>query len=382
MTVHEIRPLHLGKFVPPPFAGVEAHIDTLLTTLLPEARATLVAGESPARVSSPPALLPYRTITTKSFGKFASATLSPGVVTRSLDELKSGRCNLLHLHAPNPWADFVSILAPRGVPRVISWHSDIVRQKRLLKVYGPIQQKSIRLADRIISPTPKHYESSRQLKITDCSKKIVFIPYGIDFDTLHATTEADEFLHHLRKFAAGRRIVLTVGRHVYYKGYEDLLLAFSKTRSQAVLVMIGSGVLSGRLAALAGELGIADRVLLTGEVNNSSMVTAMRHCDVFTLPSIAPAEGFGIASAEAMSFGKPTVVCELNNGVTYLNREGVTSLVVPPTDVNALAHALDTLVRDDGLRSRMGSAASEWVRSEFSIQKMKTDMLSLYRSLL
>ena len=88
-----------------------------------------------------------------------------------------------------------------------------------------------------------------------------------------------------------------------------------------------------------------------------------------------------MASAEAMACGKPTVVCELGNGVNFLNRAGVTGLTVPARDVNALAEAVDTLMLDDTLRTRMGAAARAWVRAQFSMEAMRDGTVALYRGL-
>ena len=186
----------------------------------------------------------------------------------------------------------------------------------------------------------------------------------------------------LKAYADGRPLLLTVGRHVSYKGYGYLLSAMARLRSDAVLVMVGTGVLTSALQQQASELGLMQRVLFLGEVDRPELVAAFHACDVFCLPSVVPSEAFGIASAEAMACGKPTVVCELHNGVNYLNRAGETSLVVPPRDVPALVDALDTLARDDVLRSRLGAAARAWVRREFSLEAMKQGTLAVYRSLL
>jgi rhamnosyl/mannosyltransferase len=375
-----IRPLHVAKFVPPPYAGVEAHVDTVLRTLLPEVEGTLVAGDSPAN-STPPQPVPYRVLRARSFGKVASVTLSPGVLQHVRRELQSGRCNLLHLHAPNPWGDFAALLCPRDVPVVMTWHSDIVRQRVLLKGYRSIQRRALQRADRIVVFTPKHYDSSGQLHQLDVSAKVVKVPIGIDFGRLGAEHADPETRTAIAAFARGRPVALTVGRHVYYKGYGYLLAAMARLRSETVLVMIGAGVLTQQLMRQAEELGIRDRVLFMGEVDDARLASAMHCCDFFCLPSIEPSEAFGIASAEAMSCGKPTVVCELHNGVNYLNRSGLTSLTVPPRDVGALADALDTLAQDAALRGRLGTAAARWVRDEFSTDAMKRGLLDLYRSL-
>ena len=379
MTV--ARPLHIAKFVPPPYAGVEAHADTLLRTLLPEVEGTLVAGDWPGRTQPQPRM-PYRVLSARPFGILGNLPLSPGVVRHVQRELRSGRCNLLHLHAPNPLGDLASLVCGRKVPVVMTWHSDIVRQRTMLKFYRPIQRRALQRADRIVVFTPKHYESSEQLHQVDVAAKIVKVPIGIDFSRLDPAGGDPQVGARIDDFARGRPVALTVGRHVYYKGYEYLLSAMAKLRSEAVLVMIGSGVLTPDLQRQAAELGIRERVLFLGELADAGLVSAMHRCDFFCLPSIEPSEAFGIASAEAMSCGKPTVVCELGNGVNYLNRDGVTSLTVPARDAGALAEAIDTLALDPALRSRLGAAAARWVVEEFGTAAMKRGMMDLYRSLL
>lgn len=377
-----VRPLHVGKFVPPPYAGVEAHIDVLLRTLQPEVNATLLAADSPGAEPAALQALPYRVLTAGSYGKFASATLSPSVPWLARRELRAGRCNLLHVHAPNPWGDLAALCCPKDVPVVMTWHSDIVRQKRLMTLYRHVQRHALARADRVIVFTPKHYESSAQLHQLDLGARIAYVPTGIDFSQLDGSRADAGAAERLRAFARGRPLLLTVGRHVYYKGYEYLLAALARLRSDAVLVMIGAGVLTASLQQQARELGLVERVLFLGEVDPPTLVAAYHVCDVFCQPSIAPSEAFGIASAEAMACGKPTVVCELHNGVNYLNRAGETSLVVPPQDVDALSSALDALAMDESLRRRMGAQAQTWVRTEFSLEAMKQGTLEVYRSLL
>ena len=375
-----IRPLHIAKFVPPPYAGVEAHADTLLRALLPEVQGTLVAGESPAgRAQEEPP--PYRMIQARSFGRLASVTLSPTVLQHAREELRSGRCNLLHVHAPNPWGDLAALACSRDVPVVMTWHSDIVRQRLLLKAYRSIQRRAVLRADRIVVFTPNHYASSEQMHQVDVAAKVVQVPIGIDFSRLDPAGNDPQLRSRLDAFAHGRPMALTVGRHVYYKGYAFLLSAMARLRSESVLVMIGAGALTQELVRQVDELGLRERVLFLGEVGNPQLATAMHACDFFCLPSIEPSEAFGIASAEAMSCGKPTIVCEMRNGVNYLNRDGVTSLTVPPRDVGALADAIDTLALDASLRYRMGAAAARWVNDEFSVGAMKREMTALYRSL-
>jgi rhamnosyl/mannosyltransferase len=250
-----------------------------------------------------------------------------------------------------------------------------------MKVYRRVQRQALKRVDKIIVFTPKHYESSQQLHQLDVESKIVSIPIGIDFERLDINYSNSRLSSRIREFSMGRPTLLTVGRHVSYKGYEYLIAAYSKLRCDAVLVMVGSGILTEVLKKQAKNLKLEDRILFLGEVDDASLVSALHSCDIFCQPSVSPSEAFGISSAEAMACGKPTIVCELNNGVNYLNRDGETGLTVPPRNVDALAIAIEKLVTDEELRFRMGVAAKNWVRSEFSIAAMKRGVLELYGSL-
>ena len=373
-----VRPLHIGKFIPPPYAGVEAHIDSLLRSLLPEFNVTLAAAKSPG-ISE---LLPYKVLEASSFGKFASATISPGILKIVKDEFISGRSNLLHIHSPNPWGDFAAISLPKNFPVVISWHSDIVRQKNIMKFYKYIQNKAIQRADKILVATPNHYLSSVQLHNFNVESKIVHIPYGIDFSSLHNIPMDYEFMNMLKRFALNRPIILSVGRHVSYKGFSYLLSAFSKIKNDAVLLMVGSGPLTASLIQQSMDYGVANDVLFVGEVNLPQLVTSYAASTIFCLPSITQAEAFGIASAEAMSFGKPTIVCNLRNGVNYLNKHEITSLVVEPCNANELSAAIDDLLSSPALIDQMGAKAKEWVTHEFSIEAMRSAVANVYYSLI
>ncbi|MDW8337332.1 MAG: glycosyltransferase, partial [Tepidimonas sp.] len=353
----------------------------LLRGLMPHVRCGLVAAASPQQPDSHLGC-PYPVWVSTNLGKWDAVTLSPTVLVHAWRLLWTGQVSLLHVHLPNPWADLIVQGAPARVPVVASWHSDIVRQKGWLKLYRPLQRATLRRASRIIVATTAHWRSSTQLKGHDIEAKIAVVPYGVDLAALTLAHADPAMMERIQAFAAGRPVIATVGRHIYYKGYPWLLEALASMQTNAVLVMVGQGPLTPQLQQQALWLGVGQRVLWLGGQPRASMIAALQACDVFTLPSVEPSEAFGLASAEAMACGKPTVVCALGNGVEELNRHGHTSLVVPPRDPAALARALDTLLQNHALRRRMGDQARQWVATRYSVDSMVAATLDVYRDLI
>ena len=202
------------------------------------------------------------------------------------------------------------------------------------------------------------------------------IPFGIragDFVHPDATRVAEVRRRH------GERIVLGVGRLIYYKGFENLVRAMVDVRAAALIA--GEGQLSGALAAEAERLGVADRVVLLGRVNDADLKACYHACEVFALPSVERSEAFGIVQLEAMACGKPVVNTWIDSAVPHVSLDGVTGLTVPPGDPTALAAALNALLDDPARRAAMGAAGRQRVREEFSAELMARRTLEVYREI-
>jgi glycosyltransferase involved in cell wall biosynthesis len=102
-------------------------------------------------------------------------------------------------------------------------------------------------------------------------------------------------------------------------------------------------------------------------------------CDIFCLPAVNQAEAFGIVQVEAMACGKPVVSTKLNNGVDFVNQDGVSGFTAIPGDVASLAHALNTLLLDDALRARLGQQALQRATQEFSLASLRDKTLKVYQ---
>jgi rhamnosyl/mannosyltransferase len=176
----------------------------------------------------------------------------------------------------------------------------------------------------------------------------------------------------------GEKVVLFVGRLVYYKGLDILLPAMRSVPGR--LLVVGDGPLRGAVERQAAELGIAGRVSLLGGVDDDTLQALYGLADVFVLPSTAKAEAFGLVQLEAMSRGCPVVNTNLPTGVPSVSLDGTTGLTVPPRDVGALARALRTLLEDDALRARYGANARVRARS-FSTAAIGARVRDLYLEL-
>ena len=292
--------------------------------------------------------------------------------------------DVVHLHLPDPMAHLAAAFLPKSVKRVITWHSDIVRQKRLLKLYRPFLKSLLNQADAIIIPTPAHALSSSQLTAGRNPERYHVVPFGIDYGPFDRAAQQRPKIAELRARLGGgdkAPITFAVGRHVYYKGLEYLIRAMADV-PQGVLVIGGDGPLTANLRAVSTSLGLEARVRFVGRIPDAELPFYYHACDIFCMPSVAPAEAFGLVQLEAMACGKPVVCCELHNGVTYVNRDGETGLVVPPRDPRALADALNQLSHHPTLRLRLGEQGRHRAQTEFSVDTMVAGTLGVYQSLL
>lgn len=375
-----MKVLQVSKFLPPPYAGIEAHVEQLIATLAPEVACELLVSEVGWQHRTG-MLRPYPVHAARTLATVASTPLSPGMPGLMRRWARQHPGQIVHIHLPNPMADLSSLWLPADTPLVLTWHSDIVRQKRLLKLYWPVLSRLLKRADRIIVFTPKHLESSTQLTGVP-AEKLRVIPVAIDPARLTRTPGVQAAERAWRAQLGPGPLIASVGRHIYYKGYTHLVAAMAQLPSTAQLVLVGTGPLTPELQAQARALGVAHRIHFAGSLPDDRMIGLLHACDVFCLPSIEPSEAFGLATAEAMLCGKPCVVCELGNGVNHLNQPDRTGLTVPPRDEAALAQALTRLCDDPELRARLGAGARAWVGEEFSLAKMKSGTLDLYRELL
>ncbi len=164
------------------------------------------------------------------------------------------------------------------------------------------------------------------------------------------------------------------------KGIEYFLHAVPKILEAvptARFLILGGGRLRPRYEALAQQLGVAEAIEFAG--HQQDIGRFYRAMDVSVLTSLS--EGLSITLLESMAYGLPVVVTDVG-GNPEVVVEGETGFVVPPKDVDAFVERVVTLLKDEDLRKRFGSAARARATSEFSMARVNDRYLKLYEDVL
>jgi len=175
------------------------------------------------------------------------------------------------------------------------------------------------------------------------------------------------------------RSILFLGRHDGQKRISVLLRAFAKIAPRvrdARVVLAGKGPEEERLKELARELGVLERVSFLGE--RRDVAALLRAASVFCLPSAA--EGMPNALLEALSVGVPCVATAIP-GTTDVVTDEKEALLVPLDDEDALARALERVLADRELASRLARAGSERIAREFDMERVCEQHLALFEAL-
>ena len=364
----KLRVLQVGKYYPPTRGGIETHLEMLCQGLRDQVDLQVVVADAGrTEISEIVAGVPVRRLGTAI--KVAGAPFCPGL----RKALRDAEADIVHLHVPHPTALLTWLVSGCRGKIVVTYHSDIIRQRILGQLVAPLQDLVFARASAILVASPDLMAGSAVL--SRHRERCVLVPFGLDLVPFERTDL--EAAHAIRARFPGP-LVLAVGRLIYYKGFEFLVRAMAALPTRATLLIIGEGPLLRRLETEAATLGITDRVRFLGNVPDT--IPYYQACDLFVLPSVARSEAFGLVQLEAMACGKAVINTQiLGSGVPFVSRNGETGLTVPPADSAALAAALAKLLGDDAARIRLGQAGRKRVEESFTAQKMVDQTLAVYR---
>ena len=310
-----------------------------------------------------------RVICVPAIAKKAATMISPAMVRWV--RRHAAEYDIIHIHHPDPMAALALRLSGYKGKVVLHWHSDILSQQLLLKLYKPLQAWLIRRADKIVGTTPVYVASSPYLK--DVQEKCDYVPIGIE-PVHYDSAKADA----VRAKHPGETILLSIGRLVPYKGYTYLIDAMAFLPERFHLLLGGSGPLKESLEAQIREKGLQERVTMLGYIPDDDLPSLYGAADIFVLPSVMKTEAFGIVQIEAMSCGKPLVATRIpGSGVSWVNEEGVSGHNADPGDAESLAAAV---LKVDEDRARLSESAAWRFNSMFTKEKMINQIIKIYEN--
>jgi rhamnosyl/mannosyltransferase len=362
--------LHIYKDYYPVVGGMENHIRMLAEGAVNRGLEVTVLVTSLDQSTEIQKMNGVRIIKAGRLATLASTPLSPALFLW----VRRLKPDITHLHSPYPWGEMAHLMFGHSQRTVITYQSDIVRQKSLLKLYRPFLGRILTRADRIIATSPQYIQSSPHL--SQVADKCLVIPLAIDLERFQEARR--EEVKELRT-KYNPPLLLFVGILRYYKGLEYLITAMRHVNAR--LLVVGSGHMAAEWQNRKVRLGLADKIFFVGQ-QVEDLPAYYQACDLFVLPSSHRSEAFGMVQVEAMACGKALICTELGTGTSYVNVDGETGLVVPARDANALAQAINRLLSDEALRTEMGEKGRKRALREFSHETMIDRVLSLYESLL
>lgn len=361
--------LHLGKLCPPNEGGIELFSYDLLEYLNKKGiEADLLCFDE---LKKQGIFRNFKYFACKINIKLNSAPLSYDFV-KTFKKIVNDY-DIIHIHSPNPLAEILSLFTNKKI--VIHWHSDIVKQKISYMLYKPVQQKILQKAVKIIATSPQYLNSSEQ--IANYKDKSVVIPSSLNPQRLEKENqnEYEKINHKINN----KKVVLSVGRLVEYKGFEYLIEASKYLNDDTVVLIAGGGPLYKDLRQKIHDLNLQDKVFLLGRVDSISVF--MKNCDLFCLSSVTRNEAFGLVLLEALYFGKPLVTTNVKgSGMNFVNKHGETGFVVPPKNPKALSEAINKILYDNVLYQKFSENALNRFR-DFEIDSIAEKLINLYQNL-
>jgi rhamnosyl/mannosyltransferase len=284
------------------------------------------------------------------------------------------QADIIHYHFPWPMMDIIHLSSKINKPTVVTYHSDVVKQKYLLNFYRPLQNHFLKNVDKIVATSPNYIESSDVL--SSLRDKTVSIPIGLD-KASYPTPNFDRVAYWKHKF--GDTFFLFIGVLRYYKGLHILIEAASGVEQP--IVIAGEGPFEKDLKDQAQRLGLKN-VHFIGKVSDEDKVALLISCFSFVFPSNLRSEAFGVSLLEAAMYGKPLISTEIGTGTSYINVDGKTGLVIAPNAPEQLKQAMLKLSQNSKMAKQMGEAAEKRYWELFTAKNMAKKYSNLYRELL
>jgi glycosyltransferase involved in cell wall biosynthesis len=367
-----LRVCHLGKYYPPASGGIETHLQTLAQG---QARLGLNVevlcmnhqpGPTVREKDGPIAVTRFRSVLS-----VKKLEVSPAL----LWALRRVQADILHMQVPNPTMTLAVALAQPRTPLVVTYQSDVVRQRILGALFRPVERFVYRRVKQVLPTSLPYAEGSTFL--ASYRDRIRVLPMGIDLEPYLNPSEDDRHKTAELQTRYPGPLWLACGRLVYYKGLYNAIHAIANV--PGTLLIVGDGPERAILEGYARATGVADRVVFLGNLPCRQIVPYYHAATAFWFPSNFKSEAFGLVQVEAMASGCPVINTQIPaSGVSWVSRDEESGLTVPVDDPHRLAAAARRLLNEPGLRDRLAQGARERAMRDFDCQVMAQRSLDVY----
>jgi rhamnosyl/mannosyltransferase len=368
-----MKVLHFYKtYYPDSFGGVEQVIYQLACGSAKLGIETTVFALSPDRQDKVITIGEHTVHRCHSDIQLASTDFSLSAFRRFSELAKMA--DVVHYHFPWPFMDLVHFVSGHGKPSVVTYHSDIVKQKTLLKLYRPLMSLFLRSVDAIVATSPNYRVTSDVLQQFQAKTEV--IPIGLD-QALYPKPNPEKY--QFWQSELGEQFFLFVGVLRYYKGLHILLEALALGDFPTVIV--GAGPIEDELKAKALQFGLKN-VRFLGQISEEDKVAILSLSYAIVFPSHLRSEAFGISLLEGAMFGKPMISSEIGTGTSFINSDQETGLVISPASPTDLYKAMAYLWNSPEIAQQMGKKAAERFSHFFRAERMCESYRSLYERIL
>lgn len=268
------------------------------------------------------------------------------------------------------------------IPLVISMHGSDVSMAERTPVFRWLARRIFAAASAATACSGDLHRRALVLGADPATTHV--LPYGVTVESFDPALADRAWVATRYGVPAEAPLLVAVGRFVHKKGFDTLIAALAQLRTThpaARLILAGYGDLEPAYRAQAAALGIADAVLLPGQVDRSDVARLIASADVYCVPSVhdqsGNVDGLPNTLLEGMSAGR-AIVASAVAGIPDVLTDDVDALLVPPGDATALAAACRRLCESPATRLRLGAAARTRVMAGLTWPAMTQRMVDIY----
>jgi L-malate glycosyltransferase len=353
------------------FGGASSRVLTLMQNF-PPGQVSLAALED-----SPVANEALRQgLSVKIVGKHKA---SPFVLIRLVSAIRRGGYQVVDTQNPQSklWGSFAAWLGGIALVSTLnSWYMDEHGTRSFRgRFYALLELGTNFSLNRYVVVSKSIFDALVQNRVD--SSKIHLIYNAVDIKSENIPSAKSSLTEKL-KLPSKSLLLVTAGRFVWAKGYDDLIDAFhlvSIDTQDVYCIIAGDGELYMDMKNKIESTGLKDKVILLGHVSRDDVFSLIKACDIFVMSSRS--EGTPMVLLEAAAMKKPILATKVG-GIPELLRDKKECLLVPSGDINALAQGIKKLLAEKHLSERLAQAAYSRVSHDFSVKSQVRETMFVY----